>query len=98
MTRLAVGTLMNPGQAKALDRLLDDFEGKLATGKWAAMTRCSSDTALRDIDDRSSVLPARTGCAATRASWRDSTTVNRGARFARTTFSYHRRSCASTSR
>ena len=47
----AAGTPMNPRQAKVLNRLLDGFEGKLTTGKWAAMTRCSSDTALRDINE-----------------------------------------------
>jgi Fic family protein len=42
---------MNPRQVKVLNRLLDGFEGKLTSGKWAAMTKCSSDTALRDIGD-----------------------------------------------
>jgi len=32
-----------------LNRLLDDFEGKLSTSKWAKITRCSQDTAARDI-------------------------------------------------
>jgi Fic family protein len=27
------------------------LEGKLQTSKWAKMTKCSSDTALRDIRD-----------------------------------------------
>lgn len=31
-----------------LNKLLDDFEGKLTSSKWA---KCSSDTALRDIQD-----------------------------------------------
>ena len=34
-----------------LNKLLDGFEGKLTTKKWAAITKCSHDTALRDIDD-----------------------------------------------
>ena len=29
--------------------LLEGFEGKLTTSKWAALTRSSTDTALRDI-------------------------------------------------
>jgi Fic family protein len=29
--------------------LLDGFEGKLTTKKWAQIARCSHDTALRDI-------------------------------------------------
>lgn len=38
-------------QIKVLNRLLDGFEGKLTTSKWAALTRCSQDTAHRDILD-----------------------------------------------
>ena len=29
--------------------LLDDFEGKLTSSKWAKIGKCSKDTALRDI-------------------------------------------------
>jgi Fic family protein len=32
-----------------LNKLFDNFEGKLTTGKWSKMAKCSSDTALRDI-------------------------------------------------
>ena len=42
---------LNPRQRKLLGRLLDDFEGKLTTRKWAAIAKCSEDTALRDIQD-----------------------------------------------
>jgi Fic family protein len=28
---------------------LDGFQGKLTTTKWAALAKCSQDTALRDI-------------------------------------------------
>ena len=31
--------------------LWDGFEGKLQTGKWAKIAKCSTDTALRDIQD-----------------------------------------------
>ena len=34
-----------------LNKLLDDFEGKLQTSKWAKFTKTSTDTALRDIKD-----------------------------------------------
>jgi Fic family protein len=34
-----------------LDRPLDGTEGKLTNAKWAAMVKCSADTALRDIND-----------------------------------------------
>jgi len=39
----------NDRQHAILDRLLDGFEGNLTTKKWAALTKCSHDTALRDI-------------------------------------------------
>ncbi|ROR24511.1 Fic family protein [Comamonas sp. BIGb0124] len=42
---------MNERQIKVLNRLFDGFEGKLTTSKWAAMAKCSTDTALRDITD-----------------------------------------------
>ena len=31
--------------------MLDGFDGKLTNAKWAALGKCSSDTALRDIND-----------------------------------------------
>lgn len=42
---------LNERQKAVLNRLLDGYEGKLTLSKWAALTRCSQDTALRDIDD-----------------------------------------------
>lgn len=42
---------MNERQIKVLNRLLDGFEGKLTTSKWASLAKCSLDTALRDITD-----------------------------------------------
>ncbi|WP_246266126.1 hypothetical protein [Aromatoleum diolicum] len=42
---------MNERQITLLNRLLDGFEGKLTTSKWAAIAKCSSDTALRDISE-----------------------------------------------
>lgn len=42
---------LNERQRKVINRLLDGFEGKLTSSKWAALTKCSQDTALRDIDD-----------------------------------------------
>lgn len=44
-------TPMNERQTKVLNRMLDGFEGKLTNAKWAAIGKCSSDTALRDIND-----------------------------------------------
>jgi Fic family protein len=39
----------NERQRKMIGRLLDGFEGKLTTSKWAKITKCSQDTAYRDI-------------------------------------------------
>ena len=33
------------------NRLLDGFEGKLTSSKWAKIEKCSADTALRDINE-----------------------------------------------
>ncbi len=40
---------LNERQIKVLNRLLDGFEGKLTTSKWAKLAKCSQDTAHRDI-------------------------------------------------
>ena len=40
---------LNERQGRVLNRLLDGFEGKLTTSKWARLAKCSQDTALRDI-------------------------------------------------
>ena len=45
------GTPLNERQTKVLNRVLDGFEGKLTNAKWAALGKCSADTALRDISD-----------------------------------------------
>ena len=42
---------INDRQRAILNRLLDGFEGNLTTKKWAAITKCSHDTALRDIQN-----------------------------------------------
>jgi Fic family protein len=41
----------NERQRAVVNRLLDGFEGKLTSSKWAKLTKCSQDTALRDISD-----------------------------------------------
>ncbi len=46
-----VTTPLSERQVKLLNRLLDGFEGKLTSPKWAAIAKCSPDTALRDIND-----------------------------------------------
>jgi len=44
-------TELNARQRLMLNKLLDGFTGKLKTSKWAKITKCSQDTALRDIKD-----------------------------------------------
>jgi len=44
-------TPLNERQRLVLNRLLNGFEGKLTSSKWATLTKCSQDTAGRDIDD-----------------------------------------------
>lgn len=46
-----VGSRINERQREMLNRLLDGFQGKLTSSKWAKLTKCSQDTALRDIGD-----------------------------------------------
>jgi len=43
-------TPFNPRHITLLNRLLDGFDGKLTTRRWASMANCSQDTALRDIN------------------------------------------------
>lgn len=43
--------IQNERQKIILNKLLDEFEGKLTTSIWAKITKCSADTALRDIQD-----------------------------------------------
>ncbi len=42
---------LNDRQRKIINRMLDGFDGKLTSSKWAKMTKCSQDTAYRDILD-----------------------------------------------
>lgn len=42
---------LNERQRLILNRLLDGFEGKLTSSKWAKITKVSQATAARDIDD-----------------------------------------------
>lgn len=49
--RYWAGSALNERQVKLLNRLLDGFEGKLTSSKWASIARCSPDTALRHIND-----------------------------------------------
>ena len=44
-------TPINERQRLMLNKLHEDFDGKLQTSKWAKITKTSNDTALRDIKD-----------------------------------------------
>lgn len=43
--------IQNSRQRLLLNKMLDGFDGKLTSSKWAKIAKCSSDTALRDIQD-----------------------------------------------
>lgn len=45
------GEAFNARQRAILNRLMDGFEGKLTSSKWAKIAKCSQDTAGRDIED-----------------------------------------------
>ena len=42
---------LNTRQRMMMNKLLDGFDGRLTTTKWAKISKCSQDTALRDIQD-----------------------------------------------
>lgn len=44
-------TIMNERQKTLMNKLLDGFDGKLTSSKWAKIGKCSRDTAIRDIND-----------------------------------------------
>lgn len=45
------GTKLNARQRLMLNKLLDGFDGKLTSSKWAKIMKSSQNTALRDIQD-----------------------------------------------
>lgn len=45
------GEAFNARQRAILNRLMDGFEGKITSSKWAKIAKCSQDTASRDIED-----------------------------------------------
>ena len=45
------GVSLNARQYRVVNRLLDGYDRRLTTTRWAGMTGCSQDTALRDITD-----------------------------------------------
>lgn len=49
--KLHESNVFNERQRLVINKLLDGFEGKLKSSKWAEIAKCSPDTALRDIKD-----------------------------------------------
>ena len=45
------GTILNERQKKLVNRMMDGFDGKLTSSKWAKIAKCSKDSAVRDIND-----------------------------------------------
>ena len=46
-----IDTAINERQKKILNKLMDGFDGKLTSSKWAKIAKCSKDSAVRDIND-----------------------------------------------
>lgn len=46
-----IETTINDRQRKLLNKLMDGFDGKLTSSKWAKIAKCSKDSAVRDIND-----------------------------------------------
>ena len=44
-------TIINERQRELITKLLEGFDGKLTSSKWAKIAKCSKDTAIRDIND-----------------------------------------------
>ena len=44
-------TPINERQRMMINKIFDGFFGKLTSTKWSKITKCSHDTALRDIND-----------------------------------------------
>jgi Fic family protein len=43
--------ILNERQKKLINKMLDGFDGKLTSSKWAKIAKCSKDSAIRDIND-----------------------------------------------
>ena len=61
--------IKNERQKKILNQLLESFTGNLTTSKWAKITKCSQDTALRDIQyliDKGILIKSNSGGRSTK--------------------------------
>ena len=73
------GVAMNQRQSAMLNKLLDGFDGKLTSSKWAKIMKCSPDTALRDLSDlvaKGILVKAAGGGRGTNYALREIWTVN----------------------
>ena len=73
------GVAMNQRQSAMLNKLLDGFDGKLTSSKWAKIMKCSPDTALRDLSDlvaKGILVKAAGGGRGTNYAFREVWTVN----------------------
>lgn len=61
-------TKINERQKNMLNNLMGDFVGNLTSSKWAKICKCSSDTALRDIQELESLGILKKGLAGGRSS------------------------------
>lgn len=48
---MPVAQTFNDRKRLLLNKLMDAFEGKLTSSKWAKVAKCSQDMATRDIQD-----------------------------------------------
>lgn len=46
-----IDTTLNDRQRKLLNKMMNGFDGKLTSSKWAKIAKCSKDSAVRDIND-----------------------------------------------
>lgn len=60
---------LNRRQRMMIGRLLEGFEGKLTSSKWAALAKCSQDTAGRDIETLVTAGILQKGEAGGRSTW-----------------------------
>ena len=46
-----IDTAINDRQRKLLNKIMDGFEGKLTSSKWAKIAKCSKDSTVLDMND-----------------------------------------------
>lgn len=64
-----VNTRMNERQKKILNQILDGFDGKLTSSKYAKICKVSSDTALNDLNDLVEKAVLKKSSSGGRSTW-----------------------------